>query len=114
MFHHVLPGPRAELRISAIEIHTCQSLDVTLNHARGQTLRPSGHITLWARVATSFGRVIGKGRDANNRPVVIDTADHPVVGEFDYDKKVPASFVDQMYEAAAGLVARLVRRRSGR
>jgi hypothetical protein len=85
-----------------------KSLDVELNHAPYESLKPNNQNQKLAHAAgTSNGKVIGKGRDENNRPITIDTSDHPIAEGFDYDKKSKITFIDQMFAAAGRLVNRI-------
>lgn len=86
-------------------------LDITLQHAPGVSLIPNEYNHRLARVAaTSYGRVIAKGRNEQNRPVEIDTSEHPIKEPFDYNTKAKVTLYDQMLAAARALVQRIVKR----
>jgi hypothetical protein len=89
-----------------------ESLDVNLSHAPGVSLKPNAENQRLARVAsTSYGKVYARGRDQQNRPVEIDTSEHPIKEPFDFNKKTKASFYDQMLVAARSLVQRVIHRK---
>ena len=88
------------------------ALDVTRVNAPGASLKLNEDNQRLARVAsTSYGKVIAKGRDAHNRPVDIDTSEHPIRELVDYDKKAKASFVDQLLAHARTLMQRVMHRK---
>lgn len=87
-----------------------KTLKVELIHAPGHSLKPDKHNQRLARAATSYGKVIGKGRDERGRPTTIDTSDHPVAEPFDYEKRSKVSFVDQMFGVASNLVQKVRKR----
>ena len=91
------------------------SMQLTLNHAPGVSLKPDENNQRLARVAaTSYGSVIGKGRDEHDRPIEINTSEHPIKEPFDYNNKTRQGFVDQMFSAARRLVEKVTRRREHR
>lgn len=85
------------------------SLVMTLKHAPGQSLEPNKEVQKLTRVAKSYGRAVAEGRNEKNRPVKIDTDDHPITVDFDYDKKSKTSFIDQMLAAARDAVKKLLK-----
>lgn len=85
------------------------ALDVSLDHAPGTSLKPNEQNKKIARAATSNGYVIGKGKDAANKPVEYNTSEHPVKEQFDYDKKAKLGFTEQMLGHARSMVQKIVK-----
>lgn len=85
-----------------------RSQKTVLEHAPKSALKPNSHNRKLARVARSYGKVMAWGKNEKNRPVSIDTSQHPVKEPFDYDPKLKESFVDQMYAAGKRLLDRLL------
>lgn len=87
-----------------------KSIKVELNHAPGTSVKPDETNRKLGRVATKHGKAIGQGRDNQNRPVKIDTSEHPIEEPFDYNRKAEESLFDQMLLAAKNLVNRALGR----
>jgi hypothetical protein len=78
-----------------------------LERSAGESLKPNERNKKLAKVAVQTGQVIAKGKNLDGKRVSIDTSEHPIAEQFDYDEKAKRSFVQQFWNAAEQILSRL-------